>query len=62
MPGRRTVFISHAACVTAARDVLRVYGSVRRVLVGVRVDIERVSEAQSRIASLLEGVGACVKT
>ena len=56
MPGRRTVFVTHAACVTAAqaRDVLRVYVSVRRVPAGVGVDAERVSEAQTRIASLAE--------
>ena len=59
MPGRRTVFVTHAACVTAAqaRDVVHVYGSVGRVPVGVGLDMERVSEAQSRIASLAERVG-----
>ena len=55
MPGRRAVFVTHAACVTAAhaRDLLGVYRSVERVPIGTGADTMRVKEAQSRIASLV---------
>ena len=55
MPGRRTVFVTHAACVTAAqaRDVHRVYRAVERVPVDAGADAACVKEAQTRIASLM---------
>ena len=54
MPGRRTVFVTHATCVTVAQasDVLSVYGTVARVPVGAGVDPERVHEAQLRISQV----------
>ena len=38
-PGRRTVFVQHAACVTAvvAHELLKVYGTVERVPVAPEV-------------------------
>ena len=57
MPGRRTVLVSHADCVTVAqaKDLLGVYKSVGRVPVGTGADAERVDEARSRIS----GFSAC---
>ena len=57
MPGRRTVFVSHAVCVTAAqaKDLLSVYGNVGRVPVGTGVDAEGVDEARSRITRVACG-------
>ena len=56
-PGRRTVLVTHAACVTAAqvKDLLSVYGSVGRVPVGAGVDAERVEEVRSRITRVTCG-------
>ena len=58
MPGRRTVFATHATCVTVAqaRDVMSIYRCVDRVPIGAGADTMRVKEAQSRLASLAEGV------
>ena len=54
-PGRRTVFMTHALCVTKAqvKDIMSVYGSVVRVPVEVGADAERVHEVQSRMAGLV---------
>ena len=54
MPGRRTVFVSHAMCVTAAqaRDILRVYGAVERVPVSAQADAGLVEAARARISTL----------
>ena len=55
MPGRRTVFFTHALCVTAAqvRDMLSVYRSMERVPVEAGdMDAEKVDEARSRMAGL----------
>ena len=54
MPGRRTVFVSHIACMTVAqaKGVWGVYGCVDWVPVGAGVEPERLSRAQARISSL----------
>ena len=51
MPGRRTMFVTHAACVTTAqaRDILSVYGCVERVPSGGGASPERVEEARGWI-------------
>ena len=50
MPGRRTVFMTHARCVTAAQvaDMMRVYKSVDRVPVGDGVCHVQLSEVLTR--------------
>ena len=55
MPGRRTVLVTHALCVTAAqvRDMLSVYRSVERLPVEAGADAERVNEARSRMMGLM---------
>ena len=55
MPGRRTVFVTHATCVTPAQvqEVLSVYRSVERVPAEAGVDTERVDEARSRMSGLV---------
>ena len=52
MPGRRTVFVTHAACVTQvqAKNVLSVYGSADRVPAESGADAESVREARARIS------------
>ena len=57
MPGRRTVFVTHASCVTAAiaRGTVRVYGSAERIPVGAGVDVESVCEVRVRVTKLAEG-------
>lgn len=56
MPGRRTVFMTHATCVTAvqARDVLSVYGSVERVPVSAdaAAGLVELEAARARISTL----------
>lgn len=54
MPGRRTVFVTHATCVTAAqaRDVMSVYRSAERVPVGVDADAVLVERACSSLVDL----------
>ena len=53
-PGRRTVFVTHAVCVTAAqaRDVLSVYGSVERVPVTEGMDAEKTAGARKSLNRL----------
>ena len=55
MPGRRTVFVTHATCVTAAqaRNVMSVYRSVERVPAGADADTGLVEAARARISGLL---------
>ena len=55
MPGRRTVLVTHAACVNAAqaKDVMSVYRSVAQVPVGVGTDAACVDAARSQILRLL---------
>ena len=51
MPGRRTVLMTHAMCVTGAqvRDMLCVYKSVGRVPVGGQIDRVVLDEAYARV-------------
>ena len=55
MPGRRTVFVTHATCVTAAqaRNVMSVYRSVERVPVGAGADTGLVEAARARISGVI---------
>ena len=55
MPGRRTVFVTHALCVTAAqaRDVLSVYKCAERVPVGAGATIECVAAAREHLSGLV---------
>ena len=52
-PGRRTVRLWHVSCLTEAIacDVLRVYGSVKRVPVGDDVCAEKACDALALIAA-----------
>ena len=51
-PGRRTVFVMHVDCVSAAvaRAVLSVHGTVERVPVSVDVSEERAGEARALLS------------
>jgi hypothetical protein len=48
-PGRRTLFVMHVDCVSAAvaRGLLGVYGSIERVPVSIDVSEERAGEARA---------------
>jgi len=55
MPGRRTVLVTHAMCVTAKQvaDVMRVYKSVGRVPVGDGVCPVEMNKVLSRVSGQL---------
>ena len=55
-PGRRTVFMTHVHCVSAAvaRAVLGVYGAAERVPAAAEVGTERASEARTLLEQRAE--------
>lgn len=55
MPGRRTVMVTHAACVNVAQatDLMSVYRSVARVPIGEGADATLVDAARLRILGLV---------